>query len=143
MGLDPQITFTQHDEDGDVLNPIGIQVMQLDLVVMEEQEEETMRRHCETTLMEVHERHHVPGGWHQELMITGQLPLMHVDPRLKEATLNKVLHARELALRAVPQSYETQRWERGFRRRQRKVSPNPNPNYTTVATVKIAGADYG
>jgi hypothetical protein len=63
MGLDPQITFTQCDEDGDVLNHIRIQVMQLDLVVMEEPEEETMRRHRKTMLVGMHERHHIPSGW--------------------------------------------------------------------------------
>jgi hypothetical protein len=98
MGLDPQITFTQCDEDGDVLNPIGIQVMQLDLIVMEEPEKEMMRRHRKTMLVEMHKRHHVTGGQRQELMITGQLPLTCVGPRVEEAALDEVLHAREVAL---------------------------------------------
>jgi hypothetical protein len=35
-GLNPQIPFAQRDEGHDVLYPVGIQVLQLDLVVMQQ-----------------------------------------------------------------------------------------------------------
>jgi hypothetical protein len=36
VGLNPQIPFAQHDEGCDVLDPVGIQVLQLDLVVVQQ-----------------------------------------------------------------------------------------------------------
>jgi hypothetical protein len=42
--LDPQVTFTERDEGHDVLNPIRIKVLQLDLVVVEGPEEEAVGR---------------------------------------------------------------------------------------------------
>jgi hypothetical protein len=60
--FDPQVTFTKHDEGREVLNPIGIQVLQLNLIVVEEPEEEAAGRSRVPALMEVHEWHHIAIG---------------------------------------------------------------------------------
>jgi hypothetical protein len=46
VGLDPQEGFTKMDKDGDVKNPIRVQVQLLDTVVLEETLEEVARRVC-------------------------------------------------------------------------------------------------
>jgi hypothetical protein len=55
VGFDPQESLAQHDEGHDLLDPIWVEVLQLDLVVMEETLEEGMRGHPKTALMEVRE----------------------------------------------------------------------------------------
>jgi hypothetical protein len=51
VGLDPHEGFTEMDEDGDVKNPIRIQVQVLDTVVHEETLEEVARRECQSALL--------------------------------------------------------------------------------------------
>jgi hypothetical protein len=46
VGLDPQEGFTKMDKDGDVKNPIRVQVQLLDNVVLVETLEEVARREC-------------------------------------------------------------------------------------------------
>ena len=35
VGLDPQVPLAHHDEGCDVLDPVGVQVLQLDLIVVQ------------------------------------------------------------------------------------------------------------
>jgi hypothetical protein len=53
--FDPHVTFVESDEGRDVLNPIGIQVLQLNLVIVEEPEEEAVGRSREPALVEMRE----------------------------------------------------------------------------------------
>jgi hypothetical protein len=53
--FNPQEPLTQLDEGRDLLDPIQIEVLQLNLVVMEEPPEEGMRGHPKPALMEVRE----------------------------------------------------------------------------------------
>jgi hypothetical protein len=62
VGIDPQVALAQRDEGRDVLDPIGIKVLQLDLVVIQEPSKEPMGRRHEPALMEVHEQHNVAIG---------------------------------------------------------------------------------
>jgi hypothetical protein len=75
-----------------VLNPIGIQMLQLDHVVVEEPQEEAVGRSCKPVIMKVHERHHVAIGWHQEVMAVGHYPLVCSGPRAKKAMVDESLH---------------------------------------------------
>ena len=34
LGLDPQVPLAHHDEGHDVLDPVGVQVLQLDLIMV-------------------------------------------------------------------------------------------------------------
>jgi hypothetical protein len=81
---------------------------------MEDPKEKMMRRYRKTMLVEMHEGHHDPGGRRQELVYAWQLLLAHVSPHMEEATLDEVLHAHEVALRAVLQSHGAQRRETGI-----------------------------
>jgi hypothetical protein len=99
--------------------------MQLDLIVMEDPKEKMMRRHRETTIVEMHERHHVPSERRWELVPAGQLPLTRVGPRMEEAMLDEVLHVHEVTLRAVPQSHGAQRWETGISSAVKKGEREP------------------
>jgi hypothetical protein len=42
VGLNPQIPLAQRDKGHDVLNPVGVQVLQLDLVIMQQSPEESV-----------------------------------------------------------------------------------------------------
>ena len=59
MRTDPQEPFTQHDESRHVLDPIGVEVLQLDLVVVQQPLEKSVGGGHEPTLMEVSERYHI------------------------------------------------------------------------------------
>ena len=61
MGLDTQISLAQRDEVHDVLDPIGIQVLQLDLVMVQQPSEERVGRNHESVLVEGREGHDVAG----------------------------------------------------------------------------------
>lgn len=52
------MSITQGYESGNVLNPIRVQMMQLDLVVVEKPYQEGMGRHRESMLMEMQEQNH-------------------------------------------------------------------------------------
>jgi hypothetical protein len=59
MRLDPQEPLAQHDEGRDLLDPVGVEVLQLYLVVVEKPTEEWMRGHPESALMEVREGNNI------------------------------------------------------------------------------------
>ena len=54
-GRDTEEALTQGDEGGDVLNPVGIQMLQLDLVVVQQPAEEVVSGHPEAPLVELEE----------------------------------------------------------------------------------------
>jgi hypothetical protein len=59
VGFDPQVSLAQHDESHDVLDPVRVEVLQLDQVVVKKPLEERMRGYRKPALVEVHEGHDV------------------------------------------------------------------------------------
>ena len=62
VGADPQESLAQHDERRHVLDPSGIEMLQLDLVAVQQPPKKFVGGGREPTLMEVGERHHVAVG---------------------------------------------------------------------------------
>ena len=62
MGRDLKIAFADGDEGRHVLNPVGIQVMESDPVLVEEPAEEAVRRQRKSAFVKANERHHVARG---------------------------------------------------------------------------------
>jgi hypothetical protein len=63
VGFDPQESLAQRDEGHDLWDPIRVEMLQLDLVVMAEPQEEGMRGHPKPALVEVHEGDDVTITW--------------------------------------------------------------------------------
>ena len=59
VGVDPQESLAQRDKRCHVLDPIGIEMLQLNLVEVKQPLEEFVGRGRKPTLMEVGKQHHV------------------------------------------------------------------------------------
>jgi hypothetical protein len=68
MRLDPKESLAQHDEGHDLLDPVGVEVLQLYLEVVEKPAEEGMRGHPESALVEVREGNDIAVPWHRQLL---------------------------------------------------------------------------
>jgi hypothetical protein len=86
-----------------MLDPVGIQMPQLDLVLIKEPEQEAMGGSYESMLMEVHERHHITIRRRREPLIAREDPFERVSPRGQEPTMDETQHVRITACRATPQ----------------------------------------
>lgn len=58
----PQERLAERDEGRNLLDSVGVEVMQLHSVVEEERMEEITQRHPQPALVERHERDHIAGG---------------------------------------------------------------------------------
>ena len=76
MGTNPQESLTQGDEHRNVLDFVGIKVLQLHLVVMQQPPKELVGGGGESPLMEVSEGHDVAIRRRQCVLIAGQPPLL-------------------------------------------------------------------
>jgi hypothetical protein len=57
--VNPQVSFTQGYQDGNMQDSEGSQVVKLEAVVLQERVEEWVQRHAEPSLVESHKGHHV------------------------------------------------------------------------------------
>jgi hypothetical protein len=57
--VNPQVSFTQGYQDGNMQDSKGSQVVKLEAVVLQERVEEWVQRHAEPSLVESHKGHHV------------------------------------------------------------------------------------
>ena len=85
-----------------VLDPVGVEMLQLDLVVVQQPSEKSMGGGSEPMLMEVRERHYKAVGWRRQILLIGQQPLLGQGPCAKKATTDEALHALEGDVRAAP-----------------------------------------
>ena len=76
-----------------MLDPIRVQMLQLDLVVVQQFPEERMGRYRESALVEGCEGHDVAIGWRRCILTNGYKPLHYVGPPTEKITLDKALHA--------------------------------------------------
>ena len=72
VGVDPQESFAQRDERRHMLDPIGIEMLQLDLVEAQQLSEEFVGGGRKSTLIEVGEQNHVAIRRQWRILIAGQ-----------------------------------------------------------------------
>ena len=94
VGLDPQVPLAHHDEGCDVLDPVGVQVLQLDLIVVQQTPEERVGRNHESVLVEGREGHDVAVGRCRGILTAGHKPLRRIGPPTENTMLDEALHAR-------------------------------------------------
>ena len=85
-----------------MLDCIGIKVLQLYLVVVQQSLKELMGGGGKSSLMEVSEGHDIAIGRQRRVLITGQPPLLGGGPRAKKTMANEALQALEGDIRAAP-----------------------------------------
>ena len=76
-----------------MLDPVGVQVLQLDLIVVQQTLEERVGRNHESTLMEEHEGDDVAIGRRWRLLAARHKPLRRIGPPVEKTMLDKALHA--------------------------------------------------
>ena len=89
--LDPPATLAQRDEYRDVIDPVRVQVLQLDPVVVQQPAEEAVRGHREPALMEVGKGDDVAVRQRRRILKLRHLPLVHRRLPTQEATLDEAL----------------------------------------------------
>jgi hypothetical protein len=77
-----------------MLNPIRIQMLQLNLVIVEEPQEEAVGRRHKPAIVEVRERHHVAVRRRREVVAIRYYPLVCGGPLTKKTTVDKALYGR-------------------------------------------------
>ena len=102
MWFDASVPLAHHNEGSNVLDPIGVEVLQLDPVVVQQPPKERMRRDCKPTLMEGHEGDDVTVERYRHLLMAENQPLHRVGPPAKKTMLDEALHACVGDVGAVP-----------------------------------------
>ena len=85
-----------------MLDPIGLQVMQLNLIVVQQTLKEWVERNHESALMEGRKGDDVAVGRRQWILTTRHKPLHRIGPPTEKTTLDEALHVRMGNIRAVP-----------------------------------------
>ena len=93
-----------------MLDPIGVQVLQLDLIVVQQTLEEWVGRNREFTLMEEHEEDDVAIGQRRCILMARHKPLHRIGPPTKKTMLDEALHACMGNIRAIPRIHGGWRW---------------------------------
>jgi hypothetical protein len=75
MRVNPQKTLTNCREDGRLCNRVGVKVMQLHPVVVQERPHEAARWHSKPPFMEGDETDHIPRRWSRVSLAPGGYPL--------------------------------------------------------------------
>ena len=93
-----------------MLDPIGVQVLQLDLIVVQQTPEEWVGRNHESVLVEGREGDDVAVGRCWCILTAGHKPLCRVGPPAEKTMLNEALQARIGNIRAIPRINGGRRW---------------------------------
>ena len=95
-----------------MLDPIRVQVLQLDLIVVQQTSKEWVGRNRKSMLVEGREGDDISIGRHRCILMAGHKPLRHIGPPIEKTTLDEALHVRMGNIRAVPQIHGGWRWLR-------------------------------
>ena len=76
-----------------MLDPIRVQVLQLDLIEVQQTTKELVGRNHESVLMEGRKGDDVAIGRCRCILMAGHKPLRHIGPPAEKTTLDKALHA--------------------------------------------------
>ena len=85
-----------------MLDPIRVQVLQLDLIVVQQTSKEWVGRNRKSMLVEECEGDDVAVGRCRRILTAKQEPLYHVGPPTEKTMLDEALHARMGDIRAIP-----------------------------------------
>ena len=85
-----------------MLDLVGVQVLQLDLIVVQQTLEERVGRNRESMLVEGHEGDDVAVGRRRRILTIGHKPLRRIGPPMEKTTRDDSLHACMGNIRAVP-----------------------------------------
>ena len=91
VGTDPQESLAHGDERCHMLNPVGIKVLKLDLVVIKQSPKKSMDGGGEPTLMEVRERDNIVIGRRRHILLVGQPPPLGGSPCVEKPAMDKAL----------------------------------------------------
>jgi len=95
-----------------VLDPIGVQVLQLNLIVVQQTLEERVGRNHESALVEGREGDDVAIGRRWRILAVGHKPLRRIGPPIEKTTLDEALLACIGNIGVMPQIHGGWRWLR-------------------------------
>ena len=93
-----------------MLDPVGVQVLQLDLIMVQQTLEEWVRRNCESTLVEEREGDNVAIRRRRCLLAAGHKPLHCIGPPMEKTMLDEALHVHIGNIGAMPRIHGGRRW---------------------------------
>ena len=93
-----------------MLDPIGVQVLQLDPIVVQQTLEERVRRNRKSTLVEERKGNDIAVGWHRRILAARRKPLHHVGPPMENTMLDKAHQVCIGNIRAIPRINGGRRW---------------------------------
>ena len=96
-----------------MLDLFGVQVLQLDLIVVQQTLEEWVGRNHESALVKGHKGDDVAVGRRRRILTAEHEPLRRIGPPMEKTTLDEALHVLMGNIRAIPQIHG------GWRRLQR------------------------
>ena len=85
-----------------MLDPIGVKVLQLDLIVVKQSLEERAGRNRQSVPVEGREGDDVAIGRRRHILMAGHKPLYRIGPPMKKTTLDEAFHACMGNIGAVP-----------------------------------------
>ena len=85
-----------------MLDPVGVQVLQLNLIVVQQTSEEWVGSNHESMLMEGRKGDDVAVERRRRILTAGHKPLHRIGPPVEKTTLDKALHACMGNIGAVP-----------------------------------------
>ena len=85
-----------------MLDPIGVKVLQLDLIVVKQSLEERAGRNRQSVPVEGREGDDVAVERHRRILMAGHKPLYRIGPPMKKTTLDEAFHACMGNIGAVP-----------------------------------------
>ena len=85
-----------------MLDPVGIEMLQLDLVVVQQPLKKFVGGGRESTFVKVGEQHHIVVGRLWQILLAGQQPLLSRGPCVEKTATNKAFHVLEGNVRVAP-----------------------------------------
>ena len=104
VGGNAQVPLADGDEDGRLRDGVGVEVVELHIVVMLERPHEQIRRQAKATLVEGHEAHDVAIAWPRLWLVPRSNPLrsIGVGDRAEETIIDERLQRRRRHVRCTP-----------------------------------------
>ena len=85
-----------------MLDPVGVEMLQLDLVIVQQPPKKFVGGGREPTLIEVGNRHHIAVERRRQILLTEQQPLLGRGPYMEKTMTDEAFHALEGDVGAAP-----------------------------------------
>jgi hypothetical protein len=89
MGLNSEESFTEMDENGDMANRVGVDVLQLNPIEVEKAAEERTSGEGKSPFRKSAERNDLVDGFHGEWITKGKAPIDEI-PLLKQTSQHQI-----------------------------------------------------